>query len=90
MRLTVSYDRNMDVWRRFARAVAKRSKNEDVVVPTNCQLGVFSIVTTDNSNVSTRTDRHGTSITLIGHLRKNNTGTDPLPLTLVVSEATPI
>ena len=33
---------------------------------------------------------HGTSITLIGQLSKNNTGTNPLPLTLDVPEDTPI
>lgn len=88
--LTVSYDRIMDVWRRFARAVSKRFKDEGVVVPTNCKHGVFSTATTDNIDVSSRTDMHGTSTTLIGHLRKDNTGTDPLPLTLDVSEDTPI
>ncbi len=31
---------------------------------------------------------HGTSITLIGHLSKDNIGTDPLPLTRDVSEDT--
>ncbi|MES9879344.1 MAG: hypothetical protein ABW185_00490 [Sedimenticola sp.] len=88
--LTVSYDRIMDVRRRFARAVSKRFKEEGVVVPTNCKRGVFSTATTDNIDVSGRTDMHGTSITLIGHLSKDNIGTDPLPLTLDVSEDTPI
>ena len=88
--LTVSYARIMDVRRRFARAVSNRFKDEGVVVPTNCKRGIFSTATTDNIDVSGRTDMHGTSITLIGHLGKDNTGNDPLPLTLDVSEDTPI
>ena len=88
--ITVSYDRIMDVRRRFALAVSKRFKDEGVVVPTNCKRGVFSTATTDNIDVSGRTDMHGTSITLIGHLEKDNRGTDPLPLTLDVPQDTPI
>ena len=90
MGLSVSYDRTMDVWTIFARAVTKSFKNEGVVVPTNCKHGMFSKVTTDNIDVSDRTDMHGTSITLIDHFSKNNTDTDPPPLTLDVSEDTPI
>ena len=70
--------------------MAKRFKDEGVLVPTNCKRGVFSTVTTDSIAVSGRTDMLGTSITLIGHLNKDNKGTDPLPLTLNVSEDTPI
>lgn len=46
----------------------------------------FHKTTTANIDVSGRNDMHGISITLIGHLTKENTGTDPLPLTLDVSE----
>ncbi len=47
-------------------------------------MGCISTVTTDNIDVSGRTDRHGTPFTLIGHLSKDNPGSDPLPLFLDV------
>ena len=82
--LTFSYDRIMDVRRRLAQTVSKRFKDESVVVPTKCKCDIFPTATIDNIDVSGRNDMHGTSITLIGHLSKINTGTNPLPLTMDV------
>ena len=38
---------------------------------------MFSTATVDNIDVADRTDMHGTSIILIGHLTRENTGKDP-------------
>jgi len=47
----------------------------------SCYADGYSFTaTTDNIDVSGRSDMHGTSITLIGHLSKDNKGSDPLPL----------
>ena len=86
--VTLSYDRIMEIRRKFAQAVSKRFKDEGVVVPTNCKRNVFSTATTDNIDVSGRTEMHGTSITLIGHVSKGNMGIDPPTLTLDVPEDT--
>lgn len=85
-----SYDRIMSVRKKLAKAVSKRFKDEGVVVPTNCKRGVFTTGTTDNIDVSGRTEMHGTAITLINHISRENSGIDPLPITLDVPDETPI
>ena len=70
----------MKVWKKFAQAVSCRFKEDGVVGPTNCKHGVFSTATEDNVDLAGRTDMHGTSITLIGHLTRENMGKDPPPL----------
>ena len=58
MVLAVFYDRIIDVQTRCTGAVAKRFKDEGAVVPTNCKRGVFLTVTTNDIDVSGRTDMH--------------------------------
>ena len=41
---------------------------------------MFSTATVDNIDVAGKTDMHGTSITLVGHLTRENMGKDPPPL----------
>ena len=65
--LTVSYNRVMEVRKKFEQAVSCRFKEDGFVGPTNCKHGVFSTATVDSVNVAARTDMHGTLITLIGH-----------------------
>ena len=76
----MSYKRIMEVRKKFAQDVLCRFKEDGVVVPTNCKHGVFSTATVDNMDVAGRTDMHGTSITLIGHLTRENMEKDPPPL----------
>ena len=88
--VTLSYDRIMEIRRKFAQAVSKRFKDDGVVVPTNCKRNVFSTAATDNIDVSGRIEMHGTSIIPIGHVSEGNVGIDPPPLTLDVPDDTPI
>ena len=86
--ISVSHDRVIDLRQKSVQAVSKRFRVQGVVVPVNCKRCVFITGTTDNIDVSGRTDMHGTSITLICHLSKDNMGVDPLPLLMDVPDDT--
>ena len=88
--ICVSYGRLKNVRKRLAMAVSKRFQDDKVVVPSNCQKGVFTTGTTDNIDVSGREDMHGTSITMIGHISHVNGGEKPLQLDFNVDDDTPV
>ena len=88
--ICVSYGRLKNVRKRLAMAVSKRFQDDKVVVPSNCQKGVFTTRTTDNIDVSGREDMHGTSITMIGHISHVNGREKPLQLDFNVDDDTPV
>ena len=88
--LSVSHQRVKQVRKKIAKAVSKRFKDEKVVVPSNCQRGIFTTGTTDNIDVKGRREMHGTSITLIGHVSNTNKGQAAPKIEFNTTEDVPI
>ncbi|MES9881863.1 MAG: hypothetical protein ABW185_13375 [Sedimenticola sp.] len=83
--LAITYNREREVSKAFAIAASARIKSDGVVVPSNMRKSVFTTGDMDNidqhkqSNLS-KTEFHGTLITLTNHISHENLGVQMEPI----------